>query len=68
MDKIVIQLFADILYIKGIICFEEMQEMLEMRTPSDVEKFTDKLIRGDFNAYRRGEIYSESKCNPVARG
>lgn len=61
MDKIVIQLFADILYIKGIICFDEMQEIMNMKTPSDVESFTEKLIRGDHNAYKRGEVYSESK-------
>ena len=63
MDKIVIQLFADILYTKGILCFEEIDALLEMRTPEDAEVFTEKLLRGGYNVYKRGEVYTDSIAN-----
>lgn len=58
MDKLVIQLFADILYIKGIICYDEMDTIMKMKTPQDVEAFTERLLRGEFSAFKRGEIYT----------
>ena len=55
-----IQLMADILYIKGIICHDEFECLLDIQTSSDAEKFTEKLLCGDFNVYKRGEHYSIS--------
>lgn len=56
--KTLIALFADILYIKGIICFEELDGLFDIRNEKDVEAFTEKLLRGEFNVYKRGEHYS----------
>lgn len=56
--RVSIQLMADILYIKGIICLDELEALLDIRTSKDAEQFTEKLLRGDFNAYRKGEHYS----------
>lgn len=57
MDKIVIGLLADILYTKEIICFEELEALYDMKTPNDVYTFTERMMRGDFNVYKRGEHY-----------
>ena len=58
--KIVIQLFADILYDKGLLCFEEMDTLLSITNTQDAHEFSERLLRGEFNVYKRGEIYSES--------
>lgn len=58
--KIIIGLFADILYMRGLLCFDEMESLLDIKNESDVFAFSERLLRGDFNAYKRGEIYSES--------
>ena len=56
--RVAIQLFADILYIKGILCYDEFECLLDIQTSSDAEQFTEKLLRGDFNVYKRGEHYT----------
>lgn len=56
--RVVIQLLADILYIKGILCFDEFEALMEVKNASDVGDFTEKLLCGDFNVYRKGEHYS----------
>lgn len=61
MDKLLIALFADILYIKGIICYDEFEALMDLKDPSDLDDFTEKLLRGEFNVYRKGEHYSV--CN-----
>lgn len=58
MDKILIALLGDILYEKGIICFEELDALFNIKTVEDVQTFTDRLLRGDFNVLKRGEHYS----------
>jgi hypothetical protein len=58
--KVAIGLFADILYDKGLLCFEEMDALLNISSAEDAYAFSDKLLRGEFNVYKRGEIYLES--------
>lgn len=48
---------ADVLYIKGIICFEEFEAIQEVKHPSDLNDIVEKMLRGDYNAYRKGEGY-----------
>lgn len=57
MDKVVLKFLADILYLKGIICWEEFEDIMESKIPSDLDKITDKIIGGDYNIYKRGEGY-----------
>lgn len=58
-DKVIVQLFADILYVKGILCYDEIDHLLDMSTVGDVENFTDKMFGGVFSAYKRGEAYTD---------
>ena len=62
--KAAINLFADILYAKGLLCFEEMDALLDISNQQDVYNFSERMIRGDFNVYKRGEVYTESISQP----
>jgi hypothetical protein len=64
LDKLTIGLLADILYTKEIICFEELQGLMDIKHPTDVDAFVERMMRGEFNVYKRGEHYSqENKPN-----
>lgn len=56
--KIVIALFGDILYAKGVINLDELNGLYDIRNVQDVSAYTDKMLRGDFNAYLRGEHFT----------
>lgn len=56
--KLAIGLFADILYIKGILCYEELEAIQDIKNAEDVGAFIERLLRGDFNVYKRGEVYT----------
>lgn len=58
MDKVVIKFFADILYIKGILCYEELNDIMEVKTLSDLDNIVEKMLREEYNVYKRGEIYT----------
>jgi hypothetical protein len=57
MEKLAIGFLADVLYIKGIICYEEFEAMQNARRPSDLDNIVEKMLRGEYNAYRKGEGY-----------
>lgn len=57
MDKIGLKFLADVLYIKGFICFEEFDAIMEACNPDDLDDIVEKMIRGEFNVYRQGEGY-----------
>lgn len=59
MDKIAIQFFADVLYLKGLLCFEELEAILDARNPEDLDAIFEKMFRGEFNPYKRGEPYTD---------
>lgn len=57
MDKLVLGFMADVLYLKGIISYEEFEAIMDATKPSDLECIVEKLIRGEFHAYKKGESY-----------
>lgn len=57
MDKLAIGFLADILYIKGIICFEEFSDMQDVAQASDLGTIVDKMLKQEYNAHKRGEGY-----------
>lgn len=57
MDKVVLKFLADVLYIKGFICFEEFDAIMDAKNPSDLDDIVEKMIRGEFNVYKQGEGY-----------
>lgn len=62
-SKLAIGFMADILYIKGIICYEEYEAVLEAKSPTDLDMIVDKMLRGEFNGYRKGEGYITDLLN-----
>lgn len=57
IDKGVLGFIADVLYIKGIICYEEFEDMMEAKDVEDLGSITEKLLRSDYNVFKRGEGY-----------
>jgi hypothetical protein len=60
VDKTVIGFLADVLYIKGIICLDEFETIMDAKRPSDLGDIVERMLRDDFNPYKRGEGYVTS--------
>lgn len=58
MDKLTLKFIADILYVKGILCLEELRAIDDISNPADLDEVFDRILRGDFNVYKRGEAYT----------
>lgn len=63
MDKILLKFFADVLYIKGKLCAEELEAIYDAKTPSDLDNIFEKMMQGKYNVYKRGESYD--KIEPI---
>lgn len=59
MDKIVLKFFADVLYLKGYLYYEELEAIYDAKTPEDLDAIFEKMMRGEFSAYRKGEAYGD---------
>ena len=57
MDKITLKFLADVLYIKGIICYEELEDIMDVKTPFDLDNIVEKMLSDEYNVYKRGEGY-----------
>lgn len=55
--KLVLAFMADVLYIKGVICLDELDTIYDAQNAEDIQLIVDRMLRGDFNAYKRGEGY-----------
>lgn len=58
MDKILLKFLADVLYLKGVICYDELDDIMDVRIPSDLDNIFEKMIGEEYNAYRR-EYYKQ---------
>ena len=57
MDKLTIGFLADVLYIKGVISYDEFEDMMYAVNASDLEGIVEKMLRGEYGADRQGEGY-----------
>lgn len=57
LDKVILKFIADVLYIKGALCFEEFEAIMDACNFSDLDKITEKMLSGEYNVYKRGESY-----------
>lgn len=55
MDKIILKFIADVLYLKGIICFQEFEAIMESTNPSDLDAIVERIFREEYNGYIRGD-------------
>lgn len=58
IDKAVLGFFADLLYVQGVINYDMLDGINEIKNHEDMGKYIEKLLRGEFNAYRTGEHYT----------
>ena len=58
-DKILLKFFADLLYVKNVIYYEELEAILNACTLSDLDEIFERMMRDGFSPYKRGEYYSE---------
>jgi hypothetical protein len=56
--KLVLGFIADVLYMKGILNADEMDDILDARTAPDLSKIFDKMMDGEYHGNRRGEVYT----------
>lgn len=61
MDKTVLGFIADVLYYKGIFCYEELEAIMNAKNEVELGEFIEKLNRGEFNVLKKGEARSAYK-------
>lgn len=57
MDKTVVGFLADVLYIKGVICLDEFEAIMDASNAEDLGVIVERMLRSDFNLFKRGEAY-----------
>ena len=50
-----VKFFADLLYLKGDICYEIYADILEATSIDSLHIIIEKEIRGEYNVYRGGK-------------
>lgn len=55
--KSVLGFIADVLYIKGVINYDEYESIVECKDDVELGVIVERLLRSDFNAYKKGESY-----------
>lgn len=55
--KSVVGFLADVLYVKGLICYDEFEAIMDAKDDRDLGEIVERMLRGDFNAYKKGESY-----------
>lgn len=60
MDKILLKFFADVLYLKGVICYDELDDIMDARNPSDLDNIFERMMKEEYDAYRR-EYYKQAE-------
>lgn len=59
MDKTSIGFIADVLYIKGIICFEEYEDIQKSSNEEDIGVIVEKMLSEGYNGYVKSRIRGE---------
>lgn len=55
-DKIILKFFSDVLYIKGILCYEEYEDIMNCCDMKDLDDIFEKMLNEEYNGYKRGEL------------
>lgn len=56
MDKIVLKFIADLLYVKGMLYFEEFDAIMNVKSPSDLDDIIDNMMREVYSPYKKGDM------------
>ena len=55
-NKVLLKFISDLLYLKGLICFEEYEDIMSMSCCSDCDVVIEKIFKEEYNVYRRGDF------------
>ncbi len=55
-DKVTLKFITDVLYIKGILCSEELEAILDATNAKDLDIIIDKMLDDEY-VLKRGETY-----------
>ena len=53
MDKVLLKFFSDVLFLKGVICYDELDDIMNVCVPSDLDKIFEKMMKEEYDVYRR---------------
>lgn len=56
LDKVTLKFIADVLYIKGILCSDELEDIMDAATIEDLDHIVDKMLDDEY-LLKRGETY-----------
>ena len=56
LDKIILKFFADVLYIKGVLCSEELEAIMDASNIKDLDTIINKMLDDEY-VLKRGETY-----------
>ena len=59
MDKTVLKFFADVMYLKGILCYDEYDAIMSCCDGDDLEDVFENMLTDQYNIFRRGELEYE---------
>ena len=57
MDKTTLGFIADVLYLKGVICYDELDAIQNVKNEVELGEVFERMIRSEFNVYKKGESY-----------
>lgn len=55
--KLTLGFMAEIMYIKGIICHEELEAILDVHSHKELGAIVENMLQDKYNPYKRGEVY-----------
>jgi hypothetical protein len=54
-EKLTLGFLADVLFLKGLILYEEYEAIQGVRSPLDLEIIVERMLTDGFNQFKRGE-------------
>lgn len=57
-EKVTLGFLADVLYLKGVLCIDELNAVNSVVTAQDLEVVIERMFRNEFGVYKRGEMRS----------
>jgi hypothetical protein len=54
-EKLTLGFLADVLYLKGVILYEEFEAIQSVKSANDLETIVERMLTDDFNQFKRGE-------------
>lgn len=60
MDKVILKFFTDVMYLKGILCYEELDAIMDCANHNDLDCVFESMMKEEYNNYKRGDFVWET--------